>query len=416
MRSIGRKLLPFIVALGLLAGLLPLTALPTPTAHAATCTRVLGFLQTNQWFTGGFEGYLPSADWEMLYENGATIEDYADPGATVWSATVRSPACAGAPDRVVLNITGDYNSIASDWVTKISAAIPVIQAKYPSATTIVLQPPVGGPGYAVCPDGASTNKSTYNAPPIAQAIDTLVAPGIESGARPEVHDCADFATINGALLDATVFDYIALQIATFYGFAPTPTPTPTPDTGTTTVTFNDLLPADVPLDGEYPVGVIDWGTGVWYLAAPYADFHDQSIGYPAPGPTSAAFTFLGSQRLVSFEASNGSSVASTVSASCGSETLASTVVPGHALATITTGWTDACSVVTLSSSNGWDTNFDNLVIGTGGVAPTPTPVPTATPVVPGATSTPSPLCETFVRINGSSGFWIRRDMADCTPT
>jgi hypothetical protein len=30
------------------------------------------------------------------------------------------------------------------------------------------------------------------------------------------------------------------------------------------------------------------------------------------------------------------------------------------LMTLSTGWTTACSPVTLGSSNGWDTNFDNV--------------------------------------------------------
>jgi hypothetical protein len=30
--------------------------------------------------------------------------------------------------------------------------------------------------------------------------------------------------------------------------------------------------------------------------------------------------------------------------------------------TITTGWTGACTTVTVATTNGWDTNFDNFVI------------------------------------------------------
>ena len=35
-------------------------------------------------------------------------------------------------------------------------------------------------------------------------------------------------------------------------------------------------------------------------------------------------------------------------------------------ATIVTGWQSPCSVVTVGSSNGWDTNFDNLVVALAG--------------------------------------------------
>jgi hypothetical protein len=61
--------------------------------------------------------------------------------------------------------------------------------------------------------------------------------------------------------------------------------------------------------------------------------------------------------------------------------------------TVVTNWTGTCTTVTLGSTNGWDTNFDNLVIdAAGGGAPatsTPTPTPTNTPQ-PAATSTPTP--------------------------
>jgi hypothetical protein len=30
------------------------------------------------------------------------------------------------------------------------------------------------------------------------------------------------------------------------------------------------------------------------------------------------------------------------------------------VATVTTGWTGTCTTVTVGSSNGWDTNFDDL--------------------------------------------------------
>jgi hypothetical protein len=37
-------------------------------------------------------------------------------------------------------------------------------------------------------------------------------------------------------------------------------------------------------------------------------------------------------------------------------------VAPNTLVTISTGWTGTCTSVTIASTNGWDTNFDNLVI------------------------------------------------------
>ena len=53
---------------------------------------------------------------------------------------------------------------------------------------------------------------------------------------------------------------------------------------------------------------------------------------------------------------------STISLSCdGQPTVQVDLNPSEAK-TIQTNWTDACSRVTVASSNGWETNFDSLVI------------------------------------------------------
>ena len=50
-----------------------------------------------------------------------------------------------------------------------------------------------------------------------------------------------------------------------------------------------------------------------------------------------------------------------VTLSCiGNATVAQPVAAGQLL-TIATGWSVACATVTLGSTNGWDTNVDNLI-------------------------------------------------------
>src|SRR4029079_1675323 len=51
---------------------------------------------------------------------------------------------------------------------------------------------------------------------------------------------------------------------------PTPTPVPTVGAGSNTpVTFDDLSPQNRPLSGQYPTGLIDWGTNQWFLSGSY---------------------------------------------------------------------------------------------------------------------------------------------------
>jgi hypothetical protein len=128
------------------------------------------------------------------------------------------------------------------------------------------------------------------------------------------------------------------------------------------VIFDDLTGQNRVLSGQYPTGVIDWGTNAWFLSAPWGGFTTKSIGFNGPGLTSGTFTFITPRRLVSIQAYNGG-VATTVTVQCaGQNDKVTSVAPGQ-LVTITTGWTDTCATVTIISSNGWDTNLDNLVYG-----------------------------------------------------
>jgi len=116
------------------------------------------------------------------------------------------------------------------------------------------------------------------------------------------------------------------------------------------------------LSGQYPVGLIDWGSSRWYLSGPWGAFTTNSIGFNGAGPTSASFTLLSPNRVVQIDAYNGGSGASTVTLSCAGQPTVSVSVAARQRVTIATGWSGTCSTVTVGSSNGWDTNFDNLVV------------------------------------------------------
>ncbi len=128
------------------------------------------------------------------------------------------------------------------------------------------------------------------------------------------------------------------------------------------VTFDDRPGQNQPLGGQYPAGVIDWGSGQWYLSGPYGDFSTKSVSFSGGGITSRAFTLLGSRGLVSLRAYNGGGATSTVTLSCAGNPTRTQSVPAGEVATIATGWTAPCATVTVTSSNGWDTNFDDLVL------------------------------------------------------
>src|SRR5262249_28153170 len=146
-----------------------------------------------------------------------------------------------------------------------------------------------------------------------------------------------------------------------------------------TLTFDDLSNPNRPLSGQYPSGVVDWGTNAWYLSGPFGAFATNSIGFNGAGPTSATFTFVSPENLVQLDAFNGGKVASTITLSCAGQSTLTTNLAAQSRLTIVTGWGGTCSSVTVGSSNGWDTNFDNVVLSSAATAPMPTSTPTPTP-------------------------------------
>jgi hypothetical protein len=111
------------------------------------------------------------------------------------------------------------------------------------------------------------------------------------------------------------------------------------------------------------MNVIDWGaSNTWLLSGPWRKFTTKSLTYNGQGITSAAFTFVTPQQLVGLTAYNGSTPRTTVTISCPGQPTLQVIVPANTIRRITTGWTGTCTTVTLTSSNGWDTNYDDFVI------------------------------------------------------
>jgi plastocyanin len=146
----------------------------------------------------------------------------------------------------------------------------------------------------------------------------------------------------------------------------TPTRTPTLvltlPPGAVTVTFDDRGGQNQALDGEYPAGVVDWGSGAWYHSGPWGALGTKSVSFAGPGQTAASFALVAPRRLARLTAYNGGAGAATVTLRCAGQPDAVAVLAAGALATVETGWAGGCAAVTVLSSNGWDTNLDDLVL------------------------------------------------------
>jgi hypothetical protein len=146
---------------------------------------------------------------------------------------------------------------------------------------------------------------------------------------------------------------------------PSPTATAVPPTLTpsnTAVTFDDRSGQNQVLNGQYPNGVIDWGTNRWYHSGPWQKLTTNSVSFNGDGPTSATFNFVTARKLVRLQAYNGASSPTTVFLSCPGQPVRTVSVAADTVVTINTNWTGTCTTVTLAAENGWHTNFDNFVV------------------------------------------------------
>jgi poly(3-hydroxybutyrate) depolymerase len=225
---------------------LTVSVVDSPSNGCFSCTQVIGYSQVgalNGWFTrdGVFESIVGTDHWQLLWNNGATLEHWQDPNYFGWNNALVSPCASNsaAPDRVVLNLAGFYESNVVAWVDAINATIGTTIVKLPGVRRIVLQPVIGGPGHQLCTNGAQVVQASESHPYIDEAIAIVVAaragtqPEVVAGISPEVRDCSEYAdglghlTHSGAVAAAGVIGnyYAALDAACL---APPPPPCLTP--------------------------------------------------------------------------------------------------------------------------------------------------------------------------------------------
>jgi hypothetical protein len=235
---------PLPWALALAASLV--AAVVAPAGAAPTCTQVIGFSQTLQWYQEGgvFESVVDDARWQLLGRGGASIDQWQNPDYEGWSDPLYSPCANGsaAPDRVVLTVSGIYGADEDAWVAAIAPVVTVIETKYPSAAEILLQPVVGGPGHADCFFQGELVRASWQHAHIDAAIARLVAGHVAAGASPEVGSCDHYIDQVGHLTDAGG-RAAGASIGAFYAaFDGSTTTTSVPATTTSTSTSTTLPP------------------------------------------------------------------------------------------------------------------------------------------------------------------------------
>jgi hypothetical protein len=127
------------------------------------------------------------------------------------------------------------------------------------------------------------------------------------------------------------------------------------------ITFdNPHLPSGTPLLGQYPSGVIDWGTGAWQIGAPFGKFGTFTLALADPKAEQAEFSFYAPYLFVGVDAYNdGDSDATVTFRSPENREITFTIKPRE-LRRLRTKWRDPSSQVSINLTNGQGLRFDNL--------------------------------------------------------
>jgi hypothetical protein len=179
----------------------------TTLPQSATCTEVLGFSQTGQWYLNSlFESIVGNNGWQLRAYASAGVQ-WQDPTFAGWMTAPISPCLQNAanPDRILLTISTPSGIPTLDWwVQNIRAEIATIRQQRPNAGSIILQSVVGGPGGATCYFGGNLANPVHASvihPTIDQAIAVVVldSPDLVAGISPEVASCGQYADNTGHL-------------------------------------------------------------------------------------------------------------------------------------------------------------------------------------------------------------------------
>jgi hypothetical protein len=129
----------------------------------------------------------------------------------------------------------------------------------------------------------------------------------------------------------------------------------------TYITFDDPhLPAGTTLLGQYPSGVIDWGSGEWQIGTPFGKFGTFTLALSDPNLKQAEFNFYAPRIFQGVDVYNDADSNATLTVRSPETHEASYTIKPKELFRLRTGWHIPSSKVTFDFINDHDLRFDNL--------------------------------------------------------
>jgi hypothetical protein len=169
---------------------------PPPPVSTFTCTEIVGFSVTESWYgiapfqpspiTGFIQTIPDPQNWQLRWASGGSIDQWgAGNFFSGWfdnnNLVTRCAQNSNNPDRMIINISGQYSNDPGYWANYIQQTIGFMWRDYsPGVQRILMQAAIGGPGGGTCPTSDpqsqfGTVRCTYNYPAIRLGIQQAIS-------------------------------------------------------------------------------------------------------------------------------------------------------------------------------------------------------------------------------------------------
>ncbi|CAM3401787.1 DUF4082 domain-containing protein [Corallococcus sp. ZKHCc1 1396] len=126
---------------------------------------------------------------------------------------------------------------------------------------------------------------------------------------------------------------------------------------TNLITFDTFPGQDEVLTGLH--GPMHFSQSDWYIASPWGGFGTKSVSFNGGGLMQGRLSVFGQRRVLGMDAFTWDTGATLTLTCLDLPTLTFPLTAGQ-VTHVVTNWQQPCTVFTISTSNGWDTNLDNI--------------------------------------------------------
>ncbi|RKH56309.1 DUF4082 domain-containing protein [Corallococcus llansteffanensis] len=336
---------------------------PTPVSLAANTTYVVSYfatggryaITTNYFNTAGVDmpplhapSTVAASGNGVRNLNGSAFPTEAWLNTNFWVDVTFVPATSGGTSPVDLSVQQSFPAGTGANGDALFYDITVTNHGTSAATNVVLDVPIP----------ASLNYFFYEATPVGGGCYfgsylQCDMPSLAAGASATIH-------VTAIPMSSGTFQSVATVSSAETDTVPGNNTTTLPivvGPSTNVLTFDTFAGENEVLNG--PNGPMHFLTDKWFIATPWGGFDTKSISFNGGGITDAGLSVFGQRHVIGLDAFTWDTGA-TLTLSCLDLPTRTFPLTAGQVTHVVTNWLQPCTVFRIATSNGWDTNIDNI--------------------------------------------------------